>query len=71
MPAPRVTRDSPDALQVEMLLKPSSDYQIETSSDLVNWTLFTTVRSDDQGKVAFSASTEDNGPSRFYRAATP
>jgi hypothetical protein len=68
VPAPVFAWDSHGTLRVELVLQPSRDYQIDASTNLVNWIMLSTTRSDDQGKVGFTDSTVTNWPFRFYRA---
>jgi hypothetical protein len=67
VPAPMFAWDSHGAFRVERVLQPARDYQIDASSDLVNWIMLSTTRSDDQGKIEFTDSTANSWPFRFYR----
>jgi alpha-tubulin suppressor-like RCC1 family protein len=68
IPDPVLAWDATGAFHVERVLQPLRDYQIDSSADLLNWSLFSATRSDDRGKLGFSDSTVNQVPFRFYRA---
>ncbi len=49
------------------MLQPARDYQIDVSTNLIDWTLFSTNRSDDLGNLSFTDTTATNAPYRFFR----
>jgi hypothetical protein len=67
VPAPILSLDLSGTFRVQEVLQPASDYQIDVSTNLTDWTLFTTNRTDDLGILKFTDTTVTNVPHRFYR----
>lgn len=65
-PVPILSLDPSGTFRVELLLQPARDYQIDVSTNLIDWTLFSTNRSDNQGNLSFTDTAATNAPYRFY-----
>jgi hypothetical protein len=59
---------NPDgSTRIQFVGNGSTSYQIEMSTDLVNWAPAGTCTADDQGDVEFTDTSAGNQPLRFYR----
>jgi hypothetical protein len=67
VPDPILSFDAQGVFQVAEVLQPVRDYQIDVSTNLIDWTLFSTNRTDDLGSLKFIDNTVTNAPYRFYR----
>jgi len=79
LPTPFVSQPLPNAmllgngsLALQLIGAPAQLYQIQASTNLVNWVNLNLVYADYSGRIAFEeAADRANYPVRFYRAAAP
>jgi sugar lactone lactonase YvrE len=67
VPAPILSLDLSGMFRVQEVLQPASDYQIDVSTNLIDWTLFSTIRTGNLGILKFTDTTVTNVPYQFYR----
>jgi hypothetical protein len=59
--------DAQGVFQFAEVLQPVRDYQIDVSTNLIDWMLFSANRSDNLGKLTFTDTAATNVPYRFFR----
>jgi hypothetical protein len=66
-----VARDVNGVIQFKWLGTPGLTYQIETSTDLANWSNFGSATASETGALDFSDSIAAEAGQRFYRVVYP
>jgi hypothetical protein len=57
-------------IQIQYQGQPNTTYQIQTTTDLTNWTTQTTITTNQNGTATYEDPTTQQNPYKFYKATT-
>jgi hypothetical protein len=57
-------------IQIQYQGQPNTTYQIQTTTNLTNWTTQTTITTNQQGTATYEDPTTQQNPHKFYKATT-